>query len=335
MGHQWYIIAFAPGLSAPIEQIEPEMTELFANISIDLDGIACYHAIHGLDRPDAEDPVYSTALQRFLDLLAELDLRATLFAVGRDLQRSGAGPLLRAAVQSGHEIANHTFSHDYRLIQLSREQIAAEIGRCHDSIERLVGVEPCGFRAPGYNISEAVLDALEARHYSYDASVFPAPLYFAARAAAIGLYAVRGQPSRSLIGDARQFLGPRAPYRPRVGQLHKRGSAGQARNLVEFPVAVVPAMRLPFIGTTLTLLPDAAGQLLTQGALLRRTPVCLELHGVDFLDQSDRGVSATLAARQRDLQVSAIDKIRRLRSALQSMARRRACLTLRELARTL
>ncbi len=47
-----------------------------ANVSIDLDGLGCYHAIHGL--ADHADPtaIYRVALPRFLDLMASLGIEA-------------------------------------------------------------------------------------------------------------------------------------------------------------------------------------------------------------------------------------------------------------------
>ena len=58
-----------------------------ASISIDVDEIHCYTAIHGLSQPPAEArwAVYTRALPRFEKLLAAHGIRATLFVVGRDL----------------------------------------------------------------------------------------------------------------------------------------------------------------------------------------------------------------------------------------------------------
>jgi hypothetical protein len=308
------------------------MHSTLANVSIDLDGIACYHAIHGLPTPRGQDPVYSVGLQRFLELMDELSVPATLFTVGRDVALSDAADVLHTAVVAGHEIANHSFSHNYRLVHCQAAEIEAEIGRAHDSIFRRLGVEPCGFRAPGYNMSEAVLDVLEARGYRYDASIFPAPLYFSLRAAAITYYQLRGQASRSLVGDPRQFLASRRPYKPRRGAMHHAGNAGTARTLLEIPVATLPALRLPYIGTTLALLPRTGVKALTRYLLLSKAPICLELHGVDFLDASDAGVSAELVARQKDLRVSARRKIERLRVAIKGLKQVCRMLRLDEMA---
>jgi len=303
-----------------------------ASISIDIDGIACYHAIHGLPSPAGVDPMYSVAMPRFLEALAALAAPATLFAVGQDLARPEAAALLRDAAEAAHEIANHSFSHDYRLSLGDRGSIDAEIARAHQAITDLIGAAPTGFRAPGYNVSEPLFDALEAQGYSYDSSIFPSPAYFALRAGAVGLYRLRGQPSRSIPGDARQFLASRFPYRPNARRLHRAGGDAARRDLIELPISVVPHLRLPFIGTSISMLPQAAAALMTRAVLASRAPINLELHAIDFLDASDPGVDPALAARQRDLAVPAALKLRRLQRVMRAIAAEREVLTLRDVA---
>ncbi len=303
-----------------------------ASISIDLDGIGCYHAIHGLAAPRGPDPCFSQGLPRFLELMDDLGVPATLFAVGRDLVQAEASQGLRDASMAGHEIANHTFSHNYQLIARPADEIGAEIMRAHRAIERVCGDAPVGFRAPGYNTSEAVLDALEAQGYRYDSSIFPSPAYFGLRAAAIGMYSLRGQPSRSLPGDVRQFLARRGSYRPRRGQLHRPGRGDDARGLVELPIAVLPINRLPYIGTSLAMLPGLAGELFSRWIRLSSAPINLELHAIDFVDGQDPGVDAALIARQRDLRIPVATKIERLRRVMRGLVEQREVLRMAALA---
>ncbi len=57
-----------------------------AAISVDLDPLACYHAIHGLP-PPAIGPELALVrwLPRFVELFAELGVRATFFVVGESM----------------------------------------------------------------------------------------------------------------------------------------------------------------------------------------------------------------------------------------------------------
>ncbi|HET8940019.1 MAG TPA: polysaccharide deacetylase family protein, partial [Polyangiales bacterium] len=81
-------------------------------VSVDLDEIPCYTAIHGLDLAlpqAAREAVYRKALPRLTALFDAHSLRATFFAIGRDLEAAHASDALRKLAAQGHEIGNHTF----------------------------------------------------------------------------------------------------------------------------------------------------------------------------------------------------------------------------------
>ena len=90
------------------------------------------------DGPSNETP-------RFLDLLAEHDVRATFFVCGANVERRPN--LARQIVESGHEIANHTQNHPC-LLGLSAGRIWEEVVRAQDAIEDATGVSPALFRPP-------------------------------------------------------------------------------------------------------------------------------------------------------------------------------------------
>ena len=54
-------------------------------VSLDLDDLACYYGIHGLgEAPEQRAHLaLEVWLPRFLDLFAQLDVRATIFVIGR------------------------------------------------------------------------------------------------------------------------------------------------------------------------------------------------------------------------------------------------------------
>ena len=115
------------------------------------------------------------------------------------------------------------------------------------AIERATGMAPRGFRAPGYTITDEVFSVLAELGVAYDSSVFPCPPYWVAKAAAIGLIALRGRTSRSIVDTPAVLAAPTRPYR--VGRPYWRRGEG----LVELPVQVTRGLRLPFIGTYVTL----------------------------------------------------------------------------------
>lgn len=100
---------------------------------------------------DGPFPIYTTLL---LDTLGRLDVKATFFLVGRQVQYY---PYLAQAIQStGHEVANHTFHHT-NLTRLSAPQVFEEIARAQDMIAAVTGQVPRYFRPPGGNYDATVL----------------------------------------------------------------------------------------------------------------------------------------------------------------------------------
>jgi peptidoglycan-N-acetylglucosamine deacetylase len=49
--------------------------------------------------------------EQVLDVLAERDLRATFFVIGRELARKGGRAIAEKAKEAGHRIGNHTMTH--------------------------------------------------------------------------------------------------------------------------------------------------------------------------------------------------------------------------------
>ena len=280
-----------------------------ACINVDLDGLLHYAAIHGLPPgalpAGADDLVDRVAIDRFVGLCDEGGVKGTLFAIGSDLRDHGRASL-RAAAGAGHEIGNHTHTHDYALSRRPAPAIAADIARGADEIKAACGVGPRGFRAPGYTFTAAMYEVLVQQNYAYGSSVFPAVPYYLGKAAVMGALAIKGTPSRSVLDRPRVLAAPLLPYRPDPVEPYRRG----AGTVPELPVTVEPFTRFPFIGTFVTSLP--AGVVFAMYRSVARQPFLnLELHGIDLLDASD-GSGPALAQAQRDLRVPAARKLARL-----------------------
>ena len=306
--------------------------DTLAAVTIDVDGAGCYHAIHGLPPLPGDDVLWSRALPRFFALCDALHIRATVFVVGIDLDVPERAARIAEAARSGHEIASHSHRHDYALSRAGRIAIDDDTRAAVNAIERVTGARPRGFRAPGYNQSELLFDALERHGFLYDSSFLPVPAYFAARAAALALYTLRRRRSRSLVGDAREFASPLVPFIPsRAARYRPARGRELARPLVELPIGVASSLRLPWLGTSLTMFPDALGRLLTTQALGMPGPAVLELHAIDFASKED-GLSTALVAAQADLRVPLDVKLRRLRSTFEAMGAHRTVVPLEEIA---
>ncbi len=292
---------------------------MLASLTIDLDALEHYHRIHGLpDPPPGADPVYGKAAARFGELCARLGVAGTVFCVGKNLADARAAAAVRALAEGGHELANHSLTHDYALATLPADAIAAEVRGGAEAVERAAGARPVGFRAPGYAISAALLGALAADGYAYDSSAFPALPYYLGKAAVMALLALRRQPSRAALDRPRALLAPRVPYRPRRDEPYARGAPPEASPVLELPVTT-GVLGFPLTGTFVGALPGWAVRGLRSGT--GALPLFnLELHGVDLLDASD--ASPALAARQRDLRLPASTKIRRIEALVRSLSDR-------------
>jgi hypothetical protein len=283
-----------------------------ASVSVDLDEIPNYFEIHGLGQPQgpAATLVYDVALARLEGLAEAGRFPLTLFTIGSDMARAEAARGLREAAENGHEIANHSLDHRYDLVRLGRDEITRQIAEGARVIEDATGQRPVGFRAPGYTISDEVFDVLRELGVAYDSSVFPCPAYFAAKTAAIAAIALRGRTSRSIVDTPRVLLAPTRPYR--IGTPYwKRGEG-----LLEIPVQVTRGLRLPFIGTSVTLAGPSRARLLAK-MCIGEPLVNLELHGIDVLDAAD-GLEA-LRPHQPDVRVGHQRKLDSILAAVETL----------------
>lgn len=280
-------------------------------VSVDLDEIPNYAAIHGIPAKSI-DPhaVYDRALPRLIEWAAKQQIPLTLFTIASDLQRSAASERLQGALGQGHEIGNHSLDHRYDLTRLAPAEMLRQVRGAQELISERLGVTPQGFRAPGYTVSDALYQVLAQCGLGYSSSVFPCPAYYGAKACAIALKGILGRRSASVVDDPRVLTAPTSPYR--VGQPYwKRGTG-----LVEMPIQTTPGLRFPFIGTTLTLAgPRISGWLARQ--VSRQAFVNLELHGIDLLDEFDdlRG----LATVQPDLRIPLKMKLLALNAAVTTL----------------
>lgn len=270
------------------------------SVSIDLDEISCYSQIHGLPSDAERHAVYDVALGRIRRFAADLALPLTLFVIARDLERPENARGLRELVSDGHEIGNHSLDHWYDLTRRERVEQERQVSAANASVKAVLGVTPTGFRAPGYTVTDELLEIVRACGLSYDSSVFPCPPYYAAKAARLLRMKLAGQRSHAVLDTPRVLRAPSAPYR--IGKPYWLPGNG----LLELPIQVAGPLRVPFIGTALSLLGPSAARLLTR-TLTGSEFVNLELHGIDFLEARD--VPQSVATAQPDVRVPLARKL--------------------------
>jgi peptidoglycan-N-acetylglucosamine deacetylase len=288
-----------------------------AAVSIDLDEIHHYRAIHGLPPAEAgAHAAYDAALPRAAEWARAHDLPLTLFAVGTDLSRIENAATLRALHDKGHEVANHSLSHRYDLTLLPRGEMEDEVRGGAAAIARATGTAPVGFRAPGYLVNDELLEVVRDAGAAYDSSVFPSPPYYAAKAAKLFSMRIRGRSSRSVLDSPNVLRAPTRPYR--LGRPYWQ--AGRENGLLELPVQVTPGTRLPFIGTSLVLAGPDGARLLAR-TVLGEPLVNLELHAIDFLGADD-GLE-DLVKHQPDVRVPFVRKIAALSAVVELLRSKR------------
>jgi hypothetical protein len=147
--------------------------------TIDLDPLGAYYKKRGIRMPVSLDPnlVIQEGLQGWLDLLGELEIKATFFVVGSDLLEDENVAILSAAVAKGHELANHSYSHPPDITTLTNDQLEAEILQTNQIIQEKCAYLPVGFRAPGWNVSDNMFSILAKNKFLYDSSVVPVPFF--------------------------------------------------------------------------------------------------------------------------------------------------------------
>jgi hypothetical protein len=239
-------------------------------VHVDCDDLWVYRQDYGL--PAAEGPsIYDEALPRLLDTLERQGVRGTLFVVGADLDRQRVRQVLRAAIERGHAIANHTQDHRGDFGVCDPHLRARQVTVAHDSIRAALAVNPIGFRGSAYCFDSIVRAALVGLDYRYDSSLYPGWTL------KLMTLAMRAKGADKTLGG---------PGDDRVALPQWYGASSDPGGLLEVPILTVTRLLLPVHTTALY----ALGPLYTRAAtgLMRvRAPHgVFVLHAIDGLEAS-------------------------------------------------
>ncbi len=95
---------------------------------------------------------------RLLELLRQLDVKATFFVVGKKVDES---PQVAADILlQGHEIGNHTYHH-INLDNTSQAVVEEEIRLCNAAVKKACGKTPVIFRPPGGHHQQHIMAGAE------------------------------------------------------------------------------------------------------------------------------------------------------------------------------
>jgi peptidoglycan/xylan/chitin deacetylase (PgdA/CDA1 family) len=210
-----------------------------ASLSLDLDNKWSYMKTHGDAGWESFASYFDVVVPRVLDFLKERDLKITFFIVGQDAALEKNHAALRSIADAGHEIGNHSFSHEPWLHLYSKEDLVKEFERSEAALTAVGGQRPVGFRGPGYSLSPTVLEVLAERGYEYDCSTLPTYIGPLARA----YYFFRSpefssdeyEKRKNLFGSFSDGFRSLKPYEWQIGE----------RSLVEIPVTTLPLLKTP------------------------------------------------------------------------------------------
>jgi peptidoglycan-N-acetylglucosamine deacetylase len=258
-----------------------------ASLSLDLDNKWSYLKTHG-DAGWEKLPTYlPLVVPRILDFLQSRGLTITFFIVGQDADQPENADALRTIADAGHEIGNHSYHHEPWLHLYSEGELRDEVGRAEETIERVTGRRPIGFRGPGFSLSDAALKVLIERSYRYDGSTFPTFLGPLARA----YYFMSAKLSKEERAERKALFGSFWE-----GFRSNRAYRWMTRHgpLLEIPVTTMPLFRVPIHVSYLLYLSLYAPWLARcyfRTALhlcrLTSTTPSLLLHPLDFLGADD------------------------------------------------
>jgi len=195
---------------------------------------------HGNPGWESFPSYFNILIPYVLDLLDHYKIKITFFIVGQDAALDKNRDALKMLTERGHEVGNHSFSHEPFLQLYSRNRIESEILKAEEKIIRVTEHKPIGFRGPCFSWSSELLKILAENDYTYDASLFPTYLGPIARMYyfwSSNLSKEEKQQLEGLYGSFRDGLRPVKPYFWNLGDDHR---------LLEIPVTTIPIIKTPF-----------------------------------------------------------------------------------------
>ena len=133
------------------------------------------HRTAGVRDWDTRGPALERQTLRVLDLLDELEAKATFFFLGLTARRYPE--LVREIVARGHEPASHGSAHE-RVYDQTREAFGADVDASVELIGELCGRRPLAYRAPAFSINRSTpwaYEVLAERGFRFDSSQYDSP----------------------------------------------------------------------------------------------------------------------------------------------------------------
>jgi len=145
-------------------------TNISVCLSFDFDAMSVWLGSLNATSPSAlsRGEFGAVATVRLLDMLARWEIKSTWFIPGHTIDTYP--DLVRRVADAGHEIGHHNYCHE-NPIALSLEEERRVLDRGTETIRRITGKPPEGFRSPAWDLSPHSLGLLLERGFLYDSSL--------------------------------------------------------------------------------------------------------------------------------------------------------------------
>ena len=145
-----------------------------AAITFDMDADSLIHVARPTDGHHRLYPISmgqygpKVAVPRILDTYRRFGLKQSFFVPGWCLEQYAE--TIEAILKDGHEIGHHGYIHEDPTAHSAAEQ-RYWFERALDSHQRVADQKPIGYRAPVYNVNQAVIDLMIEHEFHYDSSL--------------------------------------------------------------------------------------------------------------------------------------------------------------------
>ena len=140
-------------------------------LSFDFDAISVWAGTLGLTSPQyvsRGEYGANIASPRILDVLDREEIPTTWFIPGLDVDTYP--DVCKRIRDSGHEIGHHGYGHEGPTSQ-TEEQERHTIERGLESLDKVLGVKPSGYRSPAFDLSANSTRLLQEYGFTYDSSL--------------------------------------------------------------------------------------------------------------------------------------------------------------------